>query len=96
MLPEFVSDLSHVWHLFVIRCKNRKEFIDHLNMASIETNIHYPVPVTQQECYKSFGFGDFPKTDSISREIVSIPMGSHLTQQEVYTIVECINTVADA
>lgn len=96
LLPEFVNDLSHVWHLFVIRSKNRKAFLDHLNRASIETNIHYPVPVTRQECYKSYEFENFPKTDLLSREIVSIPMGSHLTEEEIYTVADCINMFTNA
>ena len=95
-LPEFFDDLSHVWHLYVIRCKERDALIKHLNSEGVETNIHYPLPVPQQVCYQHYEFDSLPITDKISREIVSIPIGSHLTEEEIYKVIDCLNSFDNA
>lgn len=96
ILPEFIDDLSHVWHLFVVRCKDRDALIKHLNSCCIETSIHYPIPVPLQLCYRHYGFDRFPITEKISREIISIPIGSHLTEEEIYQIIDCLNSFTNA
>jgi dTDP-4-amino-4,6-dideoxygalactose transaminase len=65
-----------VYHLYVIRVQDRAGLQKHLNESNIDTGIHYPVPLHLQKAYASFGYkqGDFPVTDKIVPEILSLPM----------------------
>lgn len=94
-LPINFDDESNVWHLFVIRTQKRKQLERHLIENSIESRIHYPVPANRQECYKDFQLGAFDRTEKISNEIISLPIGMHLTDQDVSTIARCINGFCD-
>ncbi len=82
------------WHLFVIRHPRRDELRMHLDMAGIETLIHYPVPPHLQPAYGELEQreGAFPITEVIHREVLSLPMGPHLPLESVDTV---INTIRD-
>jgi dTDP-4-amino-4,6-dideoxygalactose transaminase/acetyltransferase-like isoleucine patch superfamily enzyme len=75
-----------VYHLYVIRTNDREGLMNHLKEAGIGVGIHYPVPLHLQKAYISLNYssGDFPITERVSREIVSLPMFPHLgeAQQE--------------
>ena len=77
-----------VYHLYVVRVSERDELIRHLNARQIGTGIHYPVPLHLQKAYQSLGYkqGDFPVSESVSSQILSLPMYPQLRldqQQEV-------------
>ncbi|MCX7112894.1 MAG: DegT/DnrJ/EryC1/StrS family aminotransferase [Proteobacteria bacterium] len=77
----FVPDWSEpVWHLFVVRHPQRDALQQRLQQAGIGTMIHYPIPPHLQRAYAELGFdeGTFPITESIHREVLSLPMGPHL------------------
>jgi dTDP-4-amino-4,6-dideoxygalactose transaminase len=80
--PEWAKAVNH---LFVVRVENRDELMKHLAASGIGTGIHYPIPLHLQVAYKSLGFskGDFPVTERVSGEILSLPMfpGLGLDQQ---------------
>lgn len=82
VLPEY--DDGHVWHIFTIRTTKRDELKEFLTANRIGVNIHYPKPIHLQKAYKSMNFakGDFPITEKISSEVLSLPIGPHLTDQE--------------
>jgi dTDP-4-amino-4,6-dideoxygalactose transaminase len=65
-----------VYHLYVIRTKNRDQLRSYLAEMGIDTGIHYPIPLHLQDAYKGLGYGngDFPVTESVAKEIVSLPM----------------------
>ena len=65
-----------MYHLYVIRTKNRDQLRSYLAEMGIDTGIHYPIPLHLQEAYKGLGYGngDFPVTETIAKEIVSLPM----------------------
>jgi len=75
-LPHTIPLARAVWHLYVIRSKNRDELRKHLADAGIDTGIHYPIPLHLQEAYRELGYrrGDFPVTERVSAEILSLPM----------------------
>lgn len=85
ILPQCSEGNEHVWHLFVVRANKRDELIKYLNAHSIGCLIHYPVPPYSQAAYKEINHISerFPLTNKLSNEIVSLPMGPHLTQQQV-------------
>ena len=74
-----------VYHLYVVRVPKRDEFRAHLEANGIATAIHYPVPVHLQPAYRELGYseGDFPVTERLTREIVSLPMHPFLQQADV-------------
>ena len=78
-----------VYHLYVIRVQDRQGLQKHLAEANIDTGIHYPIPLHMQRAYESFGYkeGDFPVTEKIALEIVSLPMFPQLTREQQGRIV---------
>ncbi|MCW2473044.1 MULTISPECIES: DegT/DnrJ/EryC1/StrS aminotransferase family protein [unclassified Symbiopectobacterium] len=87
------SNTEHVWHLFVIRCENRYNLKCHLSERGIETLIHYPTPPHLQPAYRKLGFesGAFPITECIHQQVLSLPMGPTISNDEVETVISVIN-----
>lgn len=87
----FSFHFSHVWHLFVIRTPNRNEIQKHLTNNGIQTLIHYPIPPHKQMAYKELNNLNFPITEKIHREVLSLPMSPIITKNEIERIVEVLN-----
>jgi dTDP-4-amino-4,6-dideoxygalactose transaminase len=87
-----------VYHLFVVRVQDREELQRHLAAAHIDTGIHYPIPLHLQKAYENFGYkkGDFPVTERIATEIVSLPMFPELTPEQQRRVVEKVQEVTMA
>jgi dTDP-4-amino-4,6-dideoxygalactose transaminase/acetyltransferase-like isoleucine patch superfamily enzyme len=82
---------SHaVYHLYVIRTNDREGMMSHLKEAGIGTAIHYPIPLHLQKAYASLNYspGDFPITESVSAEIISLPMFPHLKEPQQARVAE--------
>lgn len=90
-LPEVVSLEGHVWHLFVIKCKNREALQKHLQENKIQTLIHYPTPPHKQLAYKEWEGLEFAVTERIHEEVLSLPMGSLMDESDVVKIIKIIN-----
>jgi len=88
----------HVFHLYVIRHPERDSLQDYLQRKGVQTVIHYPIPVHLQEAYKNLGYseGDFPVTEKLSKEIVSLPIFPQLRDEEAETVVNLINSFNQA
>jgi len=84
VLPHEPSWSRPVYHLYVIRTADRDKLQEHLTKAGIGTGIHYPVPVHLQNAYRSRGFkaGDFPVTEKVAAQILSLPMFPGLTPEQ--------------
>ena len=93
LLPRFIEGATHVYHQFVIRCKERDELISYLDEKGIGTIIHYPIPPHLAEAYGYLGFkeGDFPITERLAKEVLSIPMYNGMTKEEQTFIIDAIN-----
>lgn len=85
------TNKSHVWHLFVIRSQKRDSLQKYLEEKQIQTLIHYPIPPHKQEAYNEYENLSLPITECLSREILSLPISSVITLQEIEKIVEYIN-----
>jgi len=74
-----------VYHLYVVRVSDREAFQAALAEAGIGTGIHYPIPLHLQKAYESLNFkrGDFPATERVAAEIVSLPMFPQMTREQV-------------
>ncbi len=91
-LPIVPSWVEPVWHLFVVRHPCRDIFQKRLTEREIGTLIHYPVPLHRSEAYADMGFseGTFPLAEAISRTIISLPMGPHMSDEQVQSVVEIV------
>ena len=79
-----------VYHLYVVRVQDRAGLQKHLGDAKIDTGIHYPVPLHLQQAYKHFGYqqGDFPVTEKVASEILSLPMYPQLQTEQQQRVVQ--------
>ncbi|HEX3061279.1 MAG TPA: DegT/DnrJ/EryC1/StrS family aminotransferase [Usitatibacter sp.] len=84
-LPATLEGNEHTWHLYVVRSKRRDEVQRALAAAGIGTMIHYPVPPHLQPAYAELGHsrGAFPLSEAIHDEVLSLPMGPHLSDAQV-------------
>lgn len=88
ILPYHEQNKKHVWHLFVIRCKNRARLIELLDEKQISSGVHYPnaLPFTVPYGYKKHNPQDFINSTTIVREIISIPIYPEITEQQLNII----------
>jgi len=91
ILPQTYDELAHVWHVFVIRVKDREKMKKYLTDNDIQFNIHYPIAPHKQLCYQEWEQLSLPVTELIHREVISIPISPILTDREVSHIVEVLN-----
>jgi dTDP-4-amino-4,6-dideoxygalactose transaminase len=79
-----------VYHLYVVRVKDRVQLQQHLAEHGIGTAIHYPVPLHLQKAYSHLGYkaGDFPITERCAAEIISLPMFPGLSHEDLKRVVE--------
>lgn len=82
----------HVYHLYVVRTREREALTRHLKEKGVTTLIHYPTPIHLQDAYRNLGHGqgDFPEAERAAREILSLPMYPGLTEEEVIYTCTCI------
>ncbi len=90
VLPYEPSWTKAVYHLYVIRVQNRAQLQAYLTEAKIGTGIHYPIPLHLQRPYQTLGYegGDFPVTERIAAEILSLPMFPGLAPAQQSRVVE--------
>lgn len=88
------QSLNHVWHLFVVRTNERNKLQNYLSDNGIQTVIHYPVPPHRQPAYKEWNHFNLPVTEKIHNEVLSLPIGSHLSDDDLEFIVKKVNSYA--
>ncbi len=83
-LPAVPEWADPVWHLFVVRSSDRVALTDRLDERGIGWLVHYPVPCHLTPAYASLGYGpgSFPVTESLSAEVLSLPMGPCVSQAQ--------------
>lgn len=87
-LPNSPLKGTQVWHLYVVRTPERDALATYLNERGVQTLIHYPIPCHLSGCYSSLGFkeGQFPITESISKTVLSLPIGPHLDEAKIKAV----------
>lgn len=97
-LPCAVPGTDHSYHLFVVRHPDREWFRENLRRRTVETLVHYPVPVHLQPAYTHLGgrMGDLPETEKAAREVVSLPLYPGLTIQQQDAVIAAVNESAVA
>ncbi len=90
--PSEMPYAKHVYHLYVIKCPKREQLIQFLGENGISTGLHYPVPLHLQECFSSLGHkaGDFPQTEELANNCVSLPLYPGITEEQLGYVCEKI------
>ncbi|WP_336818213.1 DegT/DnrJ/EryC1/StrS family aminotransferase [Cedecea sp. MMO-103] len=91
ILPKIQDMAQHVWHLFVVRSKNRDLLQKHLAEKDIQTLIHYPIPPHKQKAYTSLSHYSLPITETIHTEVLSLPMDPNMTEAEINQVILAVN-----
>jgi dTDP-4-amino-4,6-dideoxygalactose transaminase len=88
------AGIESVWHLFVIRHDRRDDLNAHLASAGVAAQIHYPVPPHLSGAYADGNWrgGPFPVAERLAGEVLSLPIGPHLTEYEVRQVCNALRT----
>jgi dTDP-4-amino-4,6-dideoxygalactose transaminase len=92
VLPFVPEWADSVWHLFVVRSRQRDALQAHLAAQGVGTMIHYPIPPHLQPAYSELGLkrGSLPIAEAIHREVVSLPMGPHLSSDQQKQVIAAL------
>ena len=92
VLPKRYPDRESVYHLYVIRTKERDALREHLKDKGIEAGVHYPIGLPLLKAYQYLGYTekDFPNTAQFQREILSLPIYPELSEADQQYVVESI------
>jgi len=96
VIPVEASWTKGVYHLYVVRVQEREAFQAALAEAGIATGIHYPIPLHLQKTYHNLNYkkGDFPVTERIAAEIVSLPMFPQMTNEQIEEVAKRVKEFA--
>jgi dTDP-4-amino-4,6-dideoxygalactose transaminase len=85
--------VDSIYHLFVVIAKEKDRFVSYLNEWNINPGFHYPVPCHLQKAYSNLNYkkGDFPNSELLAANCVSLPMYNELTDEEVSYVINVIN-----
>ena len=80
------------WHLYVVRSARRDELRAALAAQGVETLIHYPIPPHLSEAYRKVPFRapELPITERMAREVLSLPIGPHLRDDDVSAVIGAV------
>ncbi|AJI46687.1 DegT/DnrJ/EryC1/StrS family aminotransferase [Francisella philomiragia] len=91
ILPMLRELDNHVWHVFVVRTANRDKLQKYLLDNGVQTVIHYPTAPHHQEAYKEWNNDDYPISEQIHSQVLSLPIGRHLAKENIKEIVRIVN-----
>jgi len=94
--PRPPAHCRHVYHIYAVRVLGRDAALKALQGSGIGVGIHYPVPVHLQKAYASLGYGpgDFPETEKLADQFLSLPIYPELLPEQVAAVVEQLEKVA--
>lgn len=92
--PKIKSDRMSVWAQYTIRLQNRDRVQNLLSQKGIPTAVHYPLPLHLQECfqYLNYKLDDFPISEMVADEVMSLPMNPFLTKEEILYVTDALTT----
>jgi len=95
--PKEMSYAKHVYHLYVIRTPHRDRIQKHLEGKGIGTGLHYPLPLHLQKVFAKLGYtrGEFPVTEQLANECLSLPMFPELTEGQIEFVCDSIRSFYD-
>jgi dTDP-4-amino-4,6-dideoxygalactose transaminase len=90
--PHIRPGNEHIFHQYVIRVPQRDELRAHLAQKGIGSEVYYPIPLHQQECFRYLGYqpGDLPESEKAAGEVLALPVYPELHPEQIASIVEAI------
>ena len=90
--PNYSSDKKHVFHLYVIRTKNRDGLMEFLKEKGVSVGIHYPIALPYLAAYKYLNHKeeDFPMAYSFQNEILSLPIFPEISDEEIQYVIDSV------
>jgi len=94
LTPKEASYARHVYHLYVLRVKNRDQVLKNLAEKGIHCAIHYPLPLHLQPCFSYLGYkpGAFPVAEAAATEVLSLPVYPELTEAQLDEVVDAVRS----
>jgi dTDP-4-amino-4,6-dideoxygalactose transaminase len=90
-LPAAAADAESVWHLYVVCSPRRDTLQQALAAQGVETGIHYPLACHRQGAYASRAWPPLPRSDRLAAEVLSLPMGPHLSVADVREVCAAVH-----
>ena len=96
LTPAVRPGVTHVYHQYTIRVRERDAFADRLRERGVGSAVYYPIPVHRQKPFLALGYGDerYPVTDRLTEQVLSIPVHPSLTDNELATVIGAVNETA--
>jgi len=88
--PRIFSDMTQVWHQYVVRTTDRDSFREYLESNGVGSDVHYATPPHRQPCYEGILQGEYPLTDLLASEVVSLPI-ANVSESDASEIASIIN-----
>ena len=90
--PSIPENLEHTFHQYCIETPLRDELMDYLSKHQIASAIYYPIPLHLQEAFRYLGYkeGDFPISEKVAKNILALPIGPTLTNEQQRYIIQVI------
>jgi dTDP-4-amino-4,6-dideoxygalactose transaminase len=97
-VPSERTDARHVYHVYVVRLAERDRVRATLSDAGVQTGVHYPIPVHLQPAYRDLGYGpgDFPVSERVAGEVLSLPIFPELAREQIGTVAGLLRAAAPA
>ncbi len=94
-IPRVMEYAYHVYHIYGVRVPRRDIIQQALQRQEIQTGIHYPIPVHMLEAYADLGYkpGDFPHSEQIANEVLSLPMFAELSDEQIEIVSAAIKEI---
>jgi len=91
-LPPRRKNVRCVYHLYMVFAEQRDALYRYCLDHGVEAKVHYPIPLYQQEAFRSFGYqrGQFPVSDRHAREVISFPVDQHITRAQQDIVIETV------
>lgn len=94
--PLEAADRRHVYHIYAIRCRDRECLQRALAIQGIQFGLHYPIPVHLQKAHADLGYtpGDFPRSESAARSVLSLPIYPEMTTRQIEEVASAVEQEA--